>query len=318
MSPTTQTWLPDWYPDPHDPTRLRWWDGVQWTNHSRSASTPATPGPTNPQYDATSDGTAPTMTVLSRTTRLICGGLFGVVAVLSLIQVLIMTTFFSLRDSYGHGLLVALPFDWYLLLTPYWMPHRDPYLFWGLIPAVILLAGCALAWFAFARRRAHVAQTIIAGALTLENILVWVLLLVSVGTEFRSGPLLDAEVFAVNDAMGVFVAVIIAHLLVTILPLAWLWAVWSGSNTPTWRGGVFLGVAGVYAVWCVATLLINPDQSTFLLTPGPASQPLAWVSIVTTLALLVGLALPVAQRFRPDVTTASTDRADQTAVAPGQ
>lgn len=25
---------PDWYPDPDDPTRYRWWDGQVWTEHT--------------------------------------------------------------------------------------------------------------------------------------------------------------------------------------------------------------------------------------------------------------------------------------------
>ena len=29
----------DWYPDPHDPTYVRWWDGTQWTQHVQPAPT---------------------------------------------------------------------------------------------------------------------------------------------------------------------------------------------------------------------------------------------------------------------------------------
>lgn len=29
------THQPGWYPDPHAPQRLRWYDGHQWTSHSQ-------------------------------------------------------------------------------------------------------------------------------------------------------------------------------------------------------------------------------------------------------------------------------------------
>ena len=32
---------PDWYPDPQDPSRMRWWDGLVWTEHTRGRE----PGP---------------------------------------------------------------------------------------------------------------------------------------------------------------------------------------------------------------------------------------------------------------------------------
>jgi endonuclease YncB( thermonuclease family) len=31
---------PDWHPDPHDPARLRYWDGVRWTEHTAPAPVP--------------------------------------------------------------------------------------------------------------------------------------------------------------------------------------------------------------------------------------------------------------------------------------
>jgi hypothetical protein len=30
----------NWYPDPTDPSRLRWWDGVSWTEHTSAVPTP--------------------------------------------------------------------------------------------------------------------------------------------------------------------------------------------------------------------------------------------------------------------------------------
>jgi hypothetical protein len=31
--PTPTTAPPGWYPDPRDPARQRWWDGIRWTEH---------------------------------------------------------------------------------------------------------------------------------------------------------------------------------------------------------------------------------------------------------------------------------------------
>lgn len=37
-----QTSPPGWHPDPKDPTRLRFWDGTQWTEHTSEATSAAT------------------------------------------------------------------------------------------------------------------------------------------------------------------------------------------------------------------------------------------------------------------------------------
>lgn len=34
---------PGWHPDPHDPSRLRYWDGQQWTDHYAQVEAPPTP-----------------------------------------------------------------------------------------------------------------------------------------------------------------------------------------------------------------------------------------------------------------------------------
>lgn len=49
-----------WYPSPEDPTQVRYWDGVQWTQHSAPATAPAPtpvvpsapPAPSAPAYSA--------------------------------------------------------------------------------------------------------------------------------------------------------------------------------------------------------------------------------------------------------------------------
>lgn len=51
------TAAPNWYPDPSNPNTQRWWDGLQWTAHTRNILTPPVGEPvtyvpfaTQPQY----------------------------------------------------------------------------------------------------------------------------------------------------------------------------------------------------------------------------------------------------------------------------
>lgn len=44
----TATPPPDWYTDPEDPSKQRWWDGSKWTNADRPTPPGATSGPTPP------------------------------------------------------------------------------------------------------------------------------------------------------------------------------------------------------------------------------------------------------------------------------
>ncbi len=56
-----------WYPSPEDPTQNRYWDGVQWTQHSAPAAAPAPapsapvspPAPSGPAFSAPAPGSAP-------------------------------------------------------------------------------------------------------------------------------------------------------------------------------------------------------------------------------------------------------------------
>ena len=51
--PNTPTPPPNWYPDPHDPKRLRYWDGVAWTDHFAPASPSASPASAQPPLTGT-------------------------------------------------------------------------------------------------------------------------------------------------------------------------------------------------------------------------------------------------------------------------
>lgn len=39
--------VPDWYPDPANPTQLRWWDGQNWSKRTVPAPAPSVPTSTN-------------------------------------------------------------------------------------------------------------------------------------------------------------------------------------------------------------------------------------------------------------------------------
>jgi len=41
MSENEQAPQPGWYPDPADASRLRWWDGAVWTEHTANQPTDA-------------------------------------------------------------------------------------------------------------------------------------------------------------------------------------------------------------------------------------------------------------------------------------
>jgi hypothetical protein len=47
----------NWYPDPTDPSRVRWWDGTAWTEHTSAAPTPQ-PSGYAPSEGATAWGTS--------------------------------------------------------------------------------------------------------------------------------------------------------------------------------------------------------------------------------------------------------------------
>ncbi|WP_115787523.1 DUF2510 domain-containing protein [Arthrobacter silvisoli] len=58
---TGSTPPPGWYPDPADPRRSRWWDGVAWTNHyaPQPGSTPGIMPPTSPVQGPPAQGASP-------------------------------------------------------------------------------------------------------------------------------------------------------------------------------------------------------------------------------------------------------------------
>lgn len=72
--PNTPTPAPNWYPDPHDATKLRYWDGAAWTDHVAPAAPTAAVGSTPPAAGASAAETqvyaaAPAGPATSATTR---------------------------------------------------------------------------------------------------------------------------------------------------------------------------------------------------------------------------------------------------------
>lgn len=69
----------NWYPDSQDPTLVRWWDGQQWTEHTRPVVDPVSGTPD----DAPSPPVATKRPLYRRTWVLVTGGILALVLITS-------------------------------------------------------------------------------------------------------------------------------------------------------------------------------------------------------------------------------------------
>lgn len=78
-----------WYPNPENPRTERWWDGNNWTDHTRNASVPNPPPPSYASSAATTfAGRKPdNLLVWSILATLFCCLPFGIVAIVQSSQV---------------------------------------------------------------------------------------------------------------------------------------------------------------------------------------------------------------------------------------
>lgn len=72
----------NWYPDAQDPTLVRWWDGQQWTEHTRPMVDPASGAPD----DAPSPPVATKRPLYRRTWVLVTGGILALVLIVSVLS----------------------------------------------------------------------------------------------------------------------------------------------------------------------------------------------------------------------------------------
>jgi len=269
----TQTRLPDWYPDPTDSSIERWWDGMAWTNNTRSLS-------------AEGDASVQTRTLVDEPTQsdstwrlpshagMIAGILFLLTAVLAAIQALYMTTVFSTAAmrTPGMGVPIALPFNWYLVLYPYWVWSRA-FFSWGLIPPALVLAGCAAASFTLGRRKPRAATVIIAALLTAQNLLLLIPIFVDSGAPgMIVRPIFSPTVFANAGATGTLVGILILYVVVWALPLLFAAAAVGSPTIKRRTAIVFVTVVVLYLLWYAGAALFASPASSFLLTPGFASS----------------------------------------------
>jgi len=288
----SQTRLPDWYPDPSDPSVMRWWDGMAWTDITRTGEQRAEPMPivTQPRViDTWRASHAP----------LIAGLCFLISGVLAGTQMLYMTTAYSavsFRLS-RWGVPVSLPFDWYLVLFPYWIDARA-YFTWGLAAPVILLLACSL--FALVlRRRPRQAMLVIAGCLTIENLLLLIPIFIDSGTPGYTLPIFMPSNFSEPRVAAILMGVLIVHVLVWALPLLFAGTATGTVRTRRRMSLVFLVACVVYFLWYLGSFLFAGVSWIYLLTPGPTWYTGSWIAPVSTLLCLASMLAYVLPSVRP-------------------
>ncbi|MCL2470556.1 MAG: DUF2510 domain-containing protein [Propionibacteriaceae bacterium] len=302
----TQTRLPDWYPDPSDSSIERWWDGMAWTNNTRSLAGEGEVSVQTRTIVADPDQSDSSWRLPSHA-GMIAGILFLITAVLAAIQALYMTTVFSMAAmrAPGMGVPIALPFNWYLLLYPYWIWSRA-FFSWGLIPPALVLAGCAATAFTLGRHKPRAAIITIAALMTVQNLLLLIPIFLDSGAPgLIVRPIFSPSVFASAGATGTLVGILILYVVIWALPLLFA-ATCVGSPTTRRRiAMVFVTVFVLYLLWYAGAALFASPASSFLLTPGFASTtpgvPVnlgAGLAPLSTLMCFVGMTLFVLPSLR--------------------
>jgi len=297
----SQTRLPDWYPDPSDPSVMRWWDGVSWTANTRSA----TAGPDQPTVEeVTIPVLSPPMSAeVWRPSHPLLAGLgFLIAGVLAGTQAVYMTTVYS-ANSFRLtrvGVPVSLPFDWYLVLFPYWVWMRS-FFTWGLVPPVIILLACSASALLL-RRHPRTAMLVVAGCLTLENLLLLIPIFIDSGAPgLVTRPIFMPSQFLSPNAAAILVGVLIVHILVWALPLLFAGAAVGTARTRRRMSIVFLIAGAAYFLWYMGSFLFASTTSAYLLTPGPIRYAGSWLAPVSTalcLAAMIVYVLPLVRKAK--------------------
>ena len=268
---------------------MRWWDGTEWTETIRSD-------------DAVDEPRVPVQEVVRNAPShfpLVAGLLFLVAGVLAGTQLVYMNTAYSMNSFrvWQVGVPVTLPFDWYLLLFPYWVWTRS-FFTWGLIPPVIVLLACSVCLFFF-RHKTRTAMLTVAALLTVENLLLLVPIFIDSGSPGSTArPILMPSQFTSPDATAILAGVLIVHVLVWALPLIFAGASAGSARARRRLSIVFLAVAGAYFLWYLGSFLFAPVSSAYLLTPGPTQYAGSWLAPFSTAICLAAMCLLVLPYLR--------------------
>ena len=292
----SQTRLPDWYPDPDDPSLLRWWDGTGWTPTTRSST------PVQEEEAPVVEPAAPAQAWDRPSHPLIVGLCFLVAAVLAGTQAVYMTTVYSANSFRISrvGVPISLPFDWYLVLFPYWVWMRA-FFTWGLVPPVIILLACSASALVL-RRHPRTAMVVIAGCLTFENLLLLVPIFIDSGAPgVVTRPIFMPSQFSTPNATAILVGVLIVHVVVWALPLVFAGAAIGTARTRRRMSLAFLAVAGAYFLWYLGSFLFASISGAYLLTPGPTQFAGSWIAPIATTLCLAGMVVYVLPSVRGQI-----------------
>jgi len=285
---TAQPNPPRWAPDPWNASGQRWWDGTAWTGQTQPAPGLPQPAPGLPQPATSSKPPSGG--------PIVAGLLFVIAAGLALVQVLYAN---NRPISLRVGLLVGLPFNWHLLLYPALVTIRLRFS-WVLIPPVVVLAVCAIVALVMGRRRPRVAALIVAGALTIQNLLMLIPLFVDAGTGGVRPIGIIRRAWTNPTGRGIAIVMLVLYVVVLVMPILMGLAGGGRSGRRPAVAAIFFVLAGLYFAVYMTYLLADPINGMGLITPGPSRHAVTWLAPLSTLSCLVAMVLlVVANRRHP-------------------
>jgi hypothetical protein len=229
----------------------------------------------------------------------VAGALFAVAALLAIYQVIHMGVRYGTLRGYAN-LYIGLPFDWFLVLEPF-LFQSEAGLTWPLVVPAVALTAAAVAVLVWGRRRPGVAAAVVAGALTVQNLVIWIVLLSGQprpNDDYWEPPLVYPGFWSsYPEQMFVEAALAAVHVVLTVLPLClFLATVGQDRRRRGWARATAV-VAGVYVLWNVGVLIAGAASSQFqrrafwYLHVVSFGVPQTWPAPLSTLACLAAIVL---------------------------